>query len=120
MRVVIADDAAPLRAILVRLVRRFEHEVVAETSDGPELLRLLETARPHVIVIDGRLPPSGAVAILPNLRAAAPEAEIFVIASLGETTLVREAIAAGATGAIARPFAADRVAAVLRGGRRSL
>jgi len=115
VRVVVADDAAPLRAVLARCVRNAGHAVVAEAVDVPSLLRLLPELAADVVVIDGRLPPDGALAALPHVRAALPAARIFVVASLGESALVRAALAAGASGAFARPLDATRVVAALRG-----
>jgi DNA-binding NarL/FixJ family response regulator len=119
VRVVVADDAAALRAVVSRIVRAAGGEVVAEAVDAPSLLRLLPELAADAVVIDGRLPPDGALAAIPHVRAALPQARIFVVASLGETALVRAAVAAGASGALARPLVAARIRAALDGDART-
>ena len=58
MRVVIADDAVLLRQGVVRLLAESGVEVVGEASDAGELLRLVDTQRPDVAIVDIRMPPS--------------------------------------------------------------
>ena len=65
MRLLVADDAALIRAGIVGLLERAGHEVVAEAADAPELLaqcrRLAETGGgglPHLVITDVRMPPS--------------------------------------------------------------
>jgi two-component system chemotaxis response regulator CheY len=113
VRIVVADDAALLRAAFARIARRLGHEIVAEAADAAALLRLPASVAPDAVVVDGRLPPAGAMAVIASLRQAFPHAAILVVAALGETALLRDAIRAGATGAIARPFQAEGVAAAL-------
>jgi DNA-binding NarL/FixJ family response regulator len=63
MRLLVADDAALIRAGLVSLLERAGHQVVAEAADAPELLaqcrRLAEGAGlPDLVIADVRMPPS--------------------------------------------------------------
>jgi DNA-binding NarL/FixJ family response regulator len=58
MRVVIADDSVLLRAGLVRLLEDAGFEVVAQASDGEDLLRKVRAHRPAVAVTDIRMPPT--------------------------------------------------------------
>ncbi|MGV8909573.1 MAG: response regulator [Propionicimonas sp.] len=63
MRLLVADDAALIRAGIVGLLERAGHEVVAEAADAPELLaqcrRLAtESGLPELVITDVRMPPS--------------------------------------------------------------
>lgn len=63
MRLLVADDAALIRAGLVSLLERSGHQVVAEAADAPELLaqcrRLAEgEGLPDLVIADVRMPPS--------------------------------------------------------------
>ena len=58
MRVVIADDAVLLRQGVVRLLAEGGVDVVGEASDAGQLLRLVDTHRPDVAIVDIRMPPS--------------------------------------------------------------
>ena len=63
MRLLVADDAALIRAGLVGLLERAGHHVVAEAADAPELLaqcRKLANADglPDLVIADVRMPPT--------------------------------------------------------------
>ena len=59
LRVVVADDAALIRAGLVRLLADEGFEVVAEVSDATALLEAVDTDPPDLVVTDVRMPPDG-------------------------------------------------------------
>ncbi|MEE9964874.1 MAG: response regulator transcription factor [Propionicimonas sp.] len=63
MRLVLADDAALLRAGLVGLLERAGHEVVAELEDAPSLVSAVFALNergelPELVVTDVRMPPT--------------------------------------------------------------
>ncbi|MCL2316192.1 MAG: response regulator transcription factor [Actinomycetia bacterium] len=60
MRVVIAEDAALLRAGLVSLLERAGHEVVAEAEDAPGLEAAVAACEtpPDIVITDVRMPPT--------------------------------------------------------------
>lgn len=63
MRLLVADDAALIRAGLVGLLERAGHQVVAEAGDAPELLaqcrRLANgDGLPDLVIADVRMPPT--------------------------------------------------------------
>ncbi len=113
MRVLIADDAAVERAIVRRFVSAAGHEVAGEARDGVELLESAVRLMPDVVVLDGRLPPSGGLSALAALRALASPPSIVVIAALGERAFLQTAMRSGAQGGVMRPLAADDFAETL-------
>jgi DNA-binding NarL/FixJ family response regulator len=58
MRIVLADDAALFREALASALRAAGHEIVAETGDAVGLVDLVVRARPEVVVLDVRMPPT--------------------------------------------------------------
>lgn len=110
MRVVLIDDAAVSRAVFVRFARAAGIEVVGEAADGTAGLALAAQLAPDAVVVDGRIPPDGAVAVVARIHAAHPSLRILVVAALEETTLVRAAREAGASGALLRPILASQLA----------
>ena len=58
MRVVIADDAAIVREGVARLLEDAGVAVEGQAGDADELLRVVETTRPDVAIVDIRMPPT--------------------------------------------------------------
>jgi DNA-binding NarL/FixJ family response regulator len=101
MRVVIAEDAALLRAGLTRLLTDHGHEVSAAVSDGPSALAAVAVYRPDVAIVDIRMPPThtdeGLRAAL-SLRRDFPGTGILVFSQYIETTYTARLLAGGAVG----------------------
>jgi DNA-binding NarL/FixJ family response regulator len=57
LRVVVAEDHALYRELLVEHLRHRDVDVVAETADAVRLARAVRAARPDLAIIDIRLPP---------------------------------------------------------------
>lgn len=58
LRIVISEDSAVLREGMSRLLAHRGHHVVAETTDGEELLAAVAQHNPDVVIVDVRMPPS--------------------------------------------------------------
>jgi two-component system, LytTR family, response regulator len=57
LRLVVADDERPARALLIDLLKTFpDAEVVGEAATGPEAVRLIERAEPDLALLDLNMP----------------------------------------------------------------
>jgi DNA-binding NarL/FixJ family response regulator len=101
MRLVIAEDAALLRAGLTRLLTDHGHEVCAAVGDGPSVLAAVAGHRPDAAIVDVRMPPThtdeGLRAAL-SLRRDFPGTGILVFSQYVETTYTARLLAGGAAG----------------------
>ena len=74
IRLLVADDHPMLREGLVAVLgTQPDFEVVGEAADGSEAVRLAETLRPDVILLDLEMPGVDGVAALERLRDAGPK-----------------------------------------------
>jgi DNA-binding NarL/FixJ family response regulator len=89
VRVVIAEDQALLREGLARLFRDGGHEVVATLADADGVLETVRRARPDLVVLDIRMPPTftdeGARAAL-AIKDELPDIGVLVLSQHIETT----------------------------------
>ena len=89
MRVVIAEDQALLREGLARLFRDGGHEVVATLAHADGVLETVRRARPDLVVLDIRMPPTftdeGARAAL-AIKDELPDIAVLVLSQHIETT----------------------------------
>jgi DNA-binding NarL/FixJ family response regulator len=88
IRIVLADDAVLLREALAAALATSGFEVVGQADDVPGLLALVERERPHVAVVDVRMPPTHTTEGLEaarRIRAAHPTIAILVLSQYVET-----------------------------------
>lgn len=89
MRVLIAEDQALLREGLARLFRDGGHDVVATLPDADGVLETVRRARPDLVVLDIRMPPTftdeGARAAL-AIKDELPDIGVLVLSQHIETT----------------------------------
>jgi DNA-binding NarL/FixJ family response regulator len=112
MRIVIAEDAAVIRAGLTEILTDRGHEIVAAVGDAEALLQAVEAHGPDVAVIDVRMPPHhtdeglrAAVAI----RRAYPRVGILVFSQYIETRYAADLLSmrSGGVGYLLKDRVAD-------------
>jgi DNA-binding NarL/FixJ family response regulator len=97
--VLLVDDHALVRRGFRRLLDDDQVlTVVGEASNGNEAVRLAETLRPQVIVMDCQLPEMNGLEATKRILRALPQTVILMLSMHAEETLVRQALEAGARG----------------------
>jgi DNA-binding NarL/FixJ family response regulator len=103
MRVVIAEDLALLRDGMARLLADNGFVVAAAVEDADALRRAVRRERPHIAIVDIRLPPTfrdeGLRAAL-ELRRSAPDTAILVVSQYVEHTYASELLAEAGAGGV--------------------
>lgn len=99
IRLLIVDDHPVVRDGLSSMfAREPEFEVLGEASDGAEALRLAETLRPDVILMDLRMPGMDGVTAITELAKRRAPVRVLVLTTYDTDSHVLPAIEAGATG----------------------
>ena len=113
-RVLIADDHAIVRAGMRALLRsEADLELVGEASGGAEALRLAESLRPDILVLDLSMPDMDGIQVTKRAQASLPGMRVLILTVHDDEALVREAIRAGAAGYILKQAAeADLISAI--------
>jgi DNA-binding NarL/FixJ family response regulator len=97
MRVLLVDDDVRFRETLRHLLaQRGEAEILGEAADGEEALRLAETLRPDVVLVDLAMPRMNGLEVTRQLKARQPEVLIVIITVHDDEAYRRTALAAGA------------------------
>jgi DNA-binding NarL/FixJ family response regulator len=114
--VLLADDHALVRRGFRRLLEDdADIEVVGEASNGDEAVTLADELKPQVVVMDAAMPGTTGLAATPAILARRPATRILMLSMHSEETLVRQALAAGASGYILKnALDLDLAAAVKR------
>lgn len=86
MRVIIADDSGIVRGVLVGMVTRLGHEVVATPATGPDAILACAKFKPDAVLLDVSMPGdrSGAEAAK-EIRAAGTAGAIVLCTSMNSS-----------------------------------
>ncbi|MFD0669651.1 response regulator [Ramlibacter sp. MAHUQ-53] len=99
IRVILADDHDLVRSGLRALLSRDAGiEVVAEASDGQELVDLTEELAPDVVITDVSMPVKDGLSAVSELRARHPALRILMLSMHDNASVVRQATTCGANG----------------------
>ena len=99
IRILIADDHPVVRdGLRGMLGAESDLEVVGEAGDGAEVLQLVDTLQPDVILMDLRMPGVGGVDAIRALAARRSPARVLVLTTYDSDRDVVPALEAGATG----------------------
>ena len=113
IRVLLCDDVASMRVALRAVLDLREGvEVVGEARNGDEAVERAAELRPDVVLLDLTMPGKDGLAALPELRRAAPEAQI-VILSGHEGRPIEEAARRGAERFLLKTSDPDAIAAAV-------
>ena len=116
IRVLLADDHHLVRRGFRRLLEDDPRiEVVGEAADGSEAIALATKLRPQVVVMDAAMPGTSGMAATRAIRAAAPDVAVLMLSMHSESTVVQQALDAGARGYILKNVVdLDLAAAIVR------
>ena len=102
IRVAVADDSFLMRDAVTQVLERHGGvEIVASCPDGDSLLAAVERERPHVVVTDVRMPPSGddeGIRVAQHLRERQPEIGVVVLSQYAEPRYGAALLAHGGEG----------------------
>ncbi|MEV4640885.1 response regulator transcription factor [Actinoplanes sp. NPDC049548] len=99
IRVLIVDDDALVRAGLTMILSSADDvSVVAEAADGSEVPAAVAAHRPHVVLMDIRMPRVDGLAATETLRARPGAPEVVVLTTFDADEYVLRALRAGASG----------------------
>ncbi|WP_433508559.1 response regulator [Nonomuraea sp. CA-143628] len=115
IRLLVVDDHPVVRDGLSSMFARDpDFEVVGEAADGAEAVRLAETLRPDVVLMDLRMPGMDGVSATRELAGRGTGVRVLVLTTYDTDSHVLPAIEAGATGYLLKDAPRDEL---LRGVR---
>lgn len=115
-RAFVVDDSATMRRILRTHLAAFGVEVTGEADNGRAALAALETSDVDLLVLDWAMPELTGIDVLRAVRASERHRQLPVLMVTGnlDETDIRDAIAAGVSAYVVKPFDTATLAAKLR------
>ena len=114
IRILVVDDAAFMRKMIRDIFASEDFEVVGEAQNGREAIERFRELQPDLVTMDIVMPEMGGIEATRELLALRPDAIVLICSALGQETLVMEAIEAGASDFIVKPFNPVDVLSVVR------
>ncbi|MGQ4713921.1 response regulator [Streptomyces anulatus] len=115
IRVLIADDEPMIRAgVRAVLATDPRIEVVAEAADGHEAVELVRAHRPHVAVLDVRMPGTNGIEAAAEIRRTLPATGVVMLTTFGEDDYILRALGCGAAGFLIKSGEPEELVAGVR------
>lgn len=119
VRVLIADDHPVVRSGLHQMLDTAEDiEVVAEAATGTEAVDAAARHRPHVVLMDLRMPDLDGVAATAEIRRRHSDVHVLVVTTYDTDADILAAIDAGATGYLLKDARRDELHSAVRAAAR--
>lgn len=109
LRVLVCDDSAFMRMMLKKMLIDRGHEVIAEAGDGKQAVQLYRQHKPDLVTMDITMPVMDGIQAVKYIHAEDPLARIIMVTAIGQRSVITDAIKAGATSFIIKPFDPQQV-----------
>ena len=114
-KIIIADDHHMVRQGIRQLLEReADFDVVGETDNGLEAIKLARELVPHVIVMEARLPGLSAIETTKRIKAELPDIAVLILTTLEDQDYIVGLLGAGATGYMLKSAKGEELVQAIR------
>ena len=113
-KVLIVDDAAFMRMVIKDILTKNGFEVVGEGADGEDGVQKYKDLKPDLTFMDIVMPKMEGIDALKAIMEYDPNAKVVMCSSIGQQSVVSDAITIGARDFIVKPFDAAKVLEVVQ------
>lgn len=114
-RLMIVDDHEMIRVGLRTMLQDGgEFQIVGETGDGETALRLTGKVRPHIVLLDLRMPGMDGIEICRRISSEFPQVAVIILTAFPDEKLARECIQSGARAYVLKDIGRAQLTQILR------
>jgi|SRR5215471_15869423 len=115
IRILLADDQSLFREALRMLISaQPDLEVVGEAANGEEVIRLADSLRPNVVLMDLQMPVINGVAATRRLHSEQPDCRVIALTTFDSDEYVFDCLRAGAVGYLLKDAPSENLFAAIR------
>ncbi len=104
IKVLVADDSGTMRKIIIRSLNQVGVTDVTEAGDGVEALTKFGQGQFDLVLTDWNMPHKNGLEVIEGIRGQGSQVPIMMITTEGEKRCVLDAIRAGVTDYLVKPF----------------
>lgn len=112
-RVLVADDSSTMRKIILRSLAAVGVPSAVEAADGEEAIRAFNEGEFDLVLTDWNMPGKNGLEVIQEIRKMDQQVPIIMVTTEAEKSRVLEAIQAGVSDYLVKPFTADTLRAKL-------
>ena len=105
--VLVADDSGTMRKIIIRSLNAVGIKSVVEAADGEQAVALFRPGTFDLVLTDWNMPGKTGLEVIQAIRAQDAKVPIIMITTEAEKQRVLEAVQAGVTDYLVKPFTQD-------------
>jgi len=109
----IVDDAQFIRMRIAKLLVKQGYDTV-EAKDGEDAVETYRSTRPDVVLMDITMPRKDGINALTEIRKIDPRAKVIMLTALGQQSMILEAMKAGASDFLVKPYDSEQVTQALQ------
>lgn len=106
-KVLVADDSSTMRKIILRSLQAVGVSDAVEAGDGDEAVSIFQQQTFDMVLTDWNMPKKNGLEVIRDIRALNATVPIIMVTTEAEKTRVMEAIQAGVSDYLVKPFTAD-------------
>jgi two-component system chemotaxis response regulator CheY len=106
-KVLVVDDSGIMRKIIIRSLNAVGITDIVEAGDGVQALAAFQKERFTLVMTDWNMPNKSGIELTSDIRALGSTVPIFMVTTEGEKSRVLDAIRAGVSDYLVKPFSND-------------
>jgi len=106
-KILIVDDSDFSRITINEMLSSEPYQIIGEASNAKEALTILKERRADLAIIDIVMPETSGIELASILSDHYPDTGIIMISSLAQENIVLDAISAGASDYLKKPFSKE-------------
>jgi two-component system chemotaxis response regulator CheY len=106
-KILVADDSSTMRKIIIRSLNAVGRTDVVEAADGNEAVARFEAETVELVLTDWNMPGKNGLEVIRHIRERNASVPIIMVTTEAEKQRVLEAIQAGVTDYLVKPFTSE-------------
>jgi two-component system chemotaxis response regulator CheY len=112
-KVLIVDDASVVRLMIKKILTQNDFTIIGEATNGKDALVKYKELKPDIVTMDMIMPEADGIQATKDILAFDKNAKVVIVSGIDQKEMLVQAINAGASSYIVKPFESDRVISTL-------